>query len=136
ATAGGPPAQAPAEQMLLAAVIDPPEIIAHVLGAPAGKELQGLHPALSRGWKPQRERPLAKGQLLVLEQPPLLHAFDLGGEALEALRNLKCAGDHVVHDVPAMGHAVRRKRATGDDQSVGAHDPEEPHSKLVGARAV
>jgi len=45
-------------------------------------------------------------------------------------------GNYVVHDVPAMGHAVRREGRTGDDQAVGAHDPEEPHSKLVGARPV
>jgi len=45
-------------------------------------------------------------------------------------------GNYVVHDVAAMGHAVRREGRTGDDQAVGAHDPEEPHSKLVGARAV
>src|SRR5438132_1919506 len=122
-TAGRAPAQAPTEQVLLAAVINPPEVIADVFRAPAGEELQGLHAALCRVRKAQRERPRGKAQLLVLEQPPLLHALDLGGQALEPLRELKCAGNHVVHDVPAMGHAVRRKRPPGDDQPVRAHDP-------------
>jgi hypothetical protein len=31
-----------------------------------------------------------------------------------------------------MGNAVRRKGAPGDDQPVGADDPEDAHTKLVG----
>src|SRR5437762_7702580 len=76
-TGGRAPAQASTEQVLLTAVIDPPKVIADVLRAPAGEELQGLHPALRRVRKPQRQRLLGKGQLLVLEQPSLLHALDL-----------------------------------------------------------
>src|SRR6266480_6052089 len=79
------PGEASTEQVLLAAVIDAPEVISDVLGAPAGEELRGLHPALCGLWEAQRQRPLGKGQLLVLEEPPLLHALDLNCEALEAL---------------------------------------------------
>jgi hypothetical protein len=53
-------------------------------------------------WITQRERPLGKRQLLVHEQPPMLHALDLGGQALEALGDLERLGKDLVDDVTAV----------------------------------
>ena len=71
-----PPTQAAAKQVLLATVVDAPEVILDVFGAPASQELRRLHPALCRLCKAQAQRLLGKGELLVLEEVPLLYALD------------------------------------------------------------
>jgi hypothetical protein len=53
-------------------------------------------------WITQRERPLGKRQLLVHEQPPMLHALDLGGQGFEALGDRERLGKDLVDDVTAV----------------------------------
>lgn len=136
ATTGGPARQSAPEQVLLDLVQGAIEIIPSVLRPPTLEQLRGRHSSLRRVGVPQRQSPLSEPELLVLEQLPLLHALDLGGQYVEPLRDAERMRDNVIDDVAAVGHAEGRKRAPRDDQSIGTDHPKDAHTQLVGARPV
>lgn len=86
-TAGRAPGEAPSEQVFLAPVVHPPEIIAHVLCTSAAEELHWLHPAQRRVRKAERQRPLGEGELLILEQLPYREEIGCPHSDLKPLRS-------------------------------------------------
>jgi len=85
-----------------------------------------------------RSSPSLGGEVQLLQpvERRALHAFHRRGQNIEPLADLEGRRHNVRDDIAAVPHPPRGEDAGGDDETIGAHDPEKPNPQLIGASPV